>query len=252
MTSAPVVIRDDVDEHIRILTINRPDVRNACSREVGEFLDQELTQAECDDVRCVILTGSGDVAFSAGNDTRELQQLAADELRDLNRVREQWTWHWATTPLITVAALNGLAYGNGAILAMASDLRVGAAECSIKVTATGFGGANDTWILPALVGWSHAKDILLTGRVVGADELYRMGFLNRLADGDLLAEALALAREIASNPPSGPRDAKRLIHQAVGSSLATRFRNEALLQSQRLETTSMSALFNRSDATQPR
>jgi enoyl-CoA hydratase/carnithine racemase len=231
-------------EHIAVVTINRPEVRNATDREAGALLDAALTQAEQQGLRCLVLTGAGDVAFSAGNDIRELQQLNSSQLFDLNEERQRWTWHWMTTPVVTIAALNGLAFGNGAILAMSADLRVGSRQCSIKVTATGLGGANDTWILPSLIGWSAAKDVLLTGRRVPADELAAMGLLNRLVDPEhVQATALALAEEVAAHPPSGVQAVKRLIHESAGLPLRERFDREAAVQAAYLGANDLSDLF---------
>jgi 2-(1,2-epoxy-1,2-dihydrophenyl)acetyl-CoA isomerase len=241
---APLVVVERPSDNIAIFTINRPDVRNATDRRTSEILDESLTQAEHQGLRCVIVTGAGDLAFSAGNDVQELQRLSGAQAAQLDDDRQRWTWHWMNTPVITVAALNGLAYGNGAILAMTSDLRVGARNCSLKVTATGFGGANDTWVLPSLIGWSAAKDLLLTGRAVQADELHSMGLLNRLVDrADLLPTALALAEEIAANPPSGVQAVKRLTHQALGLTLRERFDREAALQADLIKSSNLNQLF---------
>jgi 2-(1,2-epoxy-1,2-dihydrophenyl)acetyl-CoA isomerase len=245
MTDAPPVLVERPSDQIAILTINRPAVRNATDRQTSELLDEHLTQAEHQGLRCLIVTGAGDVAFSAGNDIRELQQLTTVQAAQLNEDRQRWTWHWMTTPVVTIAAVNGLAYGNGAILAMTSDLRVGSRRCSLKVTATGLGGANDTWILPSLIGWSAAKDILLTGRAVHPDELRWMGLLNQVVDpGDLLPTALALAEQIAANPPSGVQAVKRLIHESVGLPLRERFDREAALQAELIKDSNFSQLFS--------
>jgi enoyl-CoA hydratase/carnithine racemase len=233
-------------EHVAVVTINRPHVRNATDRETGALLDAALTDAEQRGLRCLVLTGAGEVAFCAGNDISELTQLSSDQVCELNEQRQRWTWHWMTTPVVTIAALNGLAYGNGAILAMSADLRVGSRQSCMKVTATGLGGANDTWILPSLIGWSAAKDILLTGRQVPAEELRAMGLLNRLVDPEhVQATALALADQIAAHPPSGVQAVKRLIHESAGLPLRERFDREAAVQAAYLGANDLSDLSSR-------
>ncbi len=246
MTASSIVVTR-VNDHIAVVTINRPQVRNATDRQTSARLNEVLTQAEHQGLRCLIVTGAGDVAFSAGNDIHELAGLSRPELATLDEQRQRWTWHWATTPVVTIAALNGLAYGNGAILAMAADLRVGSVRSAMKVTATGFGGANDTWILPSLIGWSAAKDILLTGRRVPADELSAMGLLNRLVEPEQVMDtALSLAEQVAANPPSGVQAVKRLIHESAGLPLQERFDRESTLQAAYLSANGLSQLSQRS------
>jgi enoyl-CoA hydratase/carnithine racemase len=239
------VLRDRLDDGVVVLTINRPDVLNACSAQVSSLLERFLQEVEADrDARCVILTGARDRAFSAGNDIWEMVDLNHAANAALQKSREDLNWRWATLRVPTIAALNGLAAGYGTILAVSADLRVGGPQSTMTVTASSYGGANLTWNLPSLIGWSHAKDLLLTGRTVAADELLSIGLLNRFAStGSVLAAAVQLAQEIVSNPPQGVAIAKALIHGAPGRTLRERFDSElAAMDPVRQE--SASALFS--------
>jgi 2-(1,2-epoxy-1,2-dihydrophenyl)acetyl-CoA isomerase len=222
---------EDVDDHVRVFTLDRPEVMNATSIADIEELDALVAVAEADErVRCVVLTGAGE-AFCAGNDIHEMKGLDADEMGLMELRRRDPTYRWATAAVPTIAAINGACYGNGTILAVGSDLRVGGPATRMKVTATSYGGANLTWNLPALVGEAHARDLLLTGRVVDGEEAFRMGLLNRFAsDGDVVGEALRLAAVIAKNPPSGPVTVKRLINAAVGTTRQAQFDREHATQ----------------------
>ena len=222
---------EDAAEHVRVFTLDRPEVLNATRVADVVELDRLLHEAERDgDIRCVVLTGAGE-AFCAGHDIHEMQGLDADALTILELRRREATWHWANARLPTVAAVNGVSYGNGTLMAVGADLRVGGPQTRMKVTATKYGGANLTWSLPALIGESHARDLLLTGRVVDGEEAFRMGLLNRyVADGSVLEAAVQLAEEIAGNPPSGPVSVKHLINTASGAGRQAAFDREHAMQ----------------------
>lgn len=207
------------------LTINRPDSLNAVSVAVQRELDHQLSAAEGDpNIRAVVLAGAGDKALSAGYDIHELAAMSHDEHTLVQLQREEWLWHWANTPLPTVVACRGIVYGVGAILATCADLRVGGPSTTFKITATAYGGANLTWVLDALIGWSHAKDLLLTSRKVSAHEARDMGLLNRnVNDDEVFSTSVALAADIAALPPDGVREAKRLIQTGMGRDLRSRF-----------------------------
>src|SRR5579859_569825 len=140
---------------------------------------------------------------------------------------EDWTWRLASHPVPIVAAVNGVAHGMGAIIASCADLRIAAASATFRITATKYGGANLTWNLPLLIGWSHTKDLLLTSRTVSAQEAAGMGFANRVVpDQEVLSEALSVARSIAELPPEGVREVKRLLHEGAGAGLRARYDSE--------------------------
>ena len=215
-------------EGVAILTLNRPDAYNALDAQLYEELkDQVLAFADDDEVRAIVLTGAGEKAFSAGYDVKELVTFDPDfQLIDYYR-RDQWMYKIASSGIVVIAALNGLAYGGGANLAFACDMRVGSARSTFKVPAVAYAGLNSTWSLPNIVGHGIAKEWLLTGRVVSAEEAFQRGLLNHLvAPEDVLDKAVEIAGVIAGHPPVGPRAVKKLIDENIGRSRADALRAE--------------------------
>jgi 2-(1,2-epoxy-1,2-dihydrophenyl)acetyl-CoA isomerase len=212
-------------EGVVVLTLNRPDRLNAVTMDLQRRLDGELTQLESDNqTRCVVLTGGGERAFSAGYDVHEMADWSADELLMGLLERERWIWHVASTPVPVIAALNGITYGVGAIMASAVDHRIGCPETVWRFTAGEHGGANATWSLPSLVGRGRAAELLMTSRKIHAAEAEQIGLLDRVVEqDDVLDAAIATAAAIAANPAPGTRAIKRLLREHVGRGLEERF-----------------------------
>jgi enoyl-CoA hydratase/carnithine racemase len=213
---------------VAVLTLNRPRRLNAVTMDLQRRLDDALRKLEDDgETRCVVLTGAGERAFSAGYDVHEMSAWSEDELAAALAQREDWVWHVATTPVPMIAALNGLTYGVGAIMASSVDVRVGTPATTWRFTAGEHGGANATWSLPSLVGRGLAAELLMTSREIGVDEALRIGLLNRVVDAaQLMDSALDIAARIAAAPPAGPRAIKRLLREHVGATLEQRFAAE--------------------------
>jgi len=224
MTNDELLI-DRPQPGLTVLTINRPERLNAVTMEVQRRLDETLRALAADgETRCVVLTGAGQRAFSAGYDVHEMAAWSEEELTVALRQREEWVWHVATTPLPVIAALNGLTYGVGAIMASSVDIRIGTPEMTWRFTAGEHGGANATWSLPGLVGRGLAAELLMTSREIAAEEALRIGLLNRVVDrAALLDTAVGLAAQIAAAPVAGPRAIKRLLREHVGATLEHRF-----------------------------
>ena len=133
------------EDGVAVATLNRPGSLNAITMGLQERLDDALTRLEHDGhTRCLVLTGAGDRAFSAGYDLHEMAAWTADDLLLRLLERERWVWHFAVTPLPVVVALRGVTYGAGAILASAADVRCGTPDVKLKFTAAAYGGANAT------------------------------------------------------------------------------------------------------------
>lgn len=224
--SEPELLIDRPADGVAVLTLNRPDRLNAVTMELQARLDKALIELEADvSVRCLVLTGAGERSFSAGYDVHEMGQWSADELMLALLQREEWVWRVATHPQPIIAALNGLTYGVGAIMASSVDVRIGCPETVWRFTAGQHGGANATWSLPALVGRGRAAELLMTSRKVEAAEAERIGLLDRVvvAQDLLLGAAIETAVAIAASPPTGTRAIKRLLREHVGRTVEEAF-----------------------------
>lgn len=205
-----VVLVEHPRPEVAVVTLHRPDRLNAMSIElVVELFDALTTIAADNACRVVILTGSGR-AFCSGLDLKDHGVVPGIDGLQVGQIAQKSMWVYSRlTPLMrsmpqpVIAAINGDAYGGGMCLALGADLRF-AAE-GARFNATGIvNGLTSTemgasWLLPRLVGAAHSNDLLMTGRVVDADEAYRMGLVSRvLPADDLLTEARAVADRMAA------------------------------------------------------
>ena len=224
------------DEGVGVVTLNRPTVLNALSRALSRELDEAITELEADSkIGAIVFTGAGEKAFSAGADIHEMAKLAegADQPPE-DPGRAGYAWHIATCTKPTIGAINGLAYGGGAVMAASMDMRVGCEDTSFRFLAASYGRVNSTWNLPQQIGWPMAKELLFTARVVQAREAHRIGLLNHLVARDhLMGKTMELARQIAANDPRMIAGIKRLVLSNLGTSWEEMYRAE--LEAQRGE-----------------
>jgi enoyl-CoA hydratase/carnithine racemase len=211
-----------------LITLNRPEKLNALNYELACEIDEELTKIEQDDaVSVVVLTGAGPRAFSAGGDIHQLVKSTPEELVARSEVRSRATWHLATFPKPIIGAINGLAYGAGALLTSMLDIRVGCEHAEFQFLAAKYGRANSTWSLPLVVGIPKAKELLYTGRPVKAEEAERIGLLNQLVPCAELREAsLQMAQLISKSNSRMVQGIKRLLHEDIGMDWRGRYDNE--------------------------
>jgi enoyl-CoA hydratase/carnithine racemase len=213
----------DVEDGVETITLNRPEKLNAMNRRLMSELHTEVKRLEADDsVGCVVLTGAGTRAFSAGGDIHE--QLADDarytqeELDARRSGRGSYDISACSKPVIGM--MNGLAYGGAAVLASSLDMRVGCEGSRFRFLAAAYGRINSTWSLGSQIGWPQAKELLFTARVVEAEEAYRIGLLNHLVSREQLrAKTMELARMIASNHRGAVMGVKALLLEQKGESL---------------------------------
>lgn len=188
-----------------IIRLNRPEKLNALSREMILTLSDIFTKLEGQaDLRAVILTGAGDKAFSAGTDINELTRLDKDSAREVSERRQATCNRIENCAVPVIAAVNGIAAGGGCELALACHIRVASPSASFSLPETKLGiipGYGGTQRLAREVGKGRALDIMLTGRSIGAGEALQIGLINHIATGELMADALALAGEIANLAP---------------------------------------------------
>lgn len=212
------ILVETVEGGVGVVTLNRPKMLNALSSALTSELDEALTAFEDDpDVRCVVITGAGEKAFSAGADIHEMAAATPEALAERQQRRGAYTWHLATLKKPTIGAINGLAYGGAAVLSSSLDIRIGCERSSFRFLAASYGRINSTWTLPYVVGWARAKELLYTARVVSADEALQMGLLNKIVPpGELLDAAIEMGRQIAANTPEMVQGIKQILLEDIG------------------------------------
>lgn len=214
------ILIDKGDGAVWTITLNRAAALNAITMAMAARLLHILADAAADEqARCLIITGAGTEAFSAGFDIKEMADFDNDAMRDAFVRRDPLFKAIAMHPLPVITALNGKAFGAGALIAAAADFRIATRNTEFKVTAVNYGSANATWSLPRVVGLSRAKHILMTGRVVGSDEGLAIGLYDEIAEGDVVDCAFRLAKHIASKPASGISGIKLLANASFGGTL---------------------------------
>src|SRR5712664_4180897 len=213
-------------EGVAILTMNRPEQLNAMSYQFSTELHDAVTRMGADDeVGCIVITGAGNRAFSAGGDIHEQREddrrYTQGELDARNAVRARGSYEIGACLKPTIGMMNGLAYGGAGVLASSLDIRVGCENSKFRFLAAAYGRINSTWTLPNQVGWPIAKELLFTARVVEAEEAYRIGLLNHLVPSDQLrAKTMELARTIAGNNRASVIGVKALLLKQMGQGLA--------------------------------
>jgi enoyl-CoA hydratase len=204
-------LRVESSDGIAVVTIHRPEARNAINLEVVNEMHAALSGLADDaTTRVLILTGSGRMAFASGADIRELRdRRAADALRGINSSLFMTIERF---PLPTIAAVSGYALGGGCELALACDLRIAGESARFGQPEVGLGiipAAGGTYRLPRIVGAGRARELILTGRIIDADEALAIGLVNRLVpDERVLQEARATALVMARKGPLALRAAK--------------------------------------------
>lgn len=227
ITAGVLVRSQHAGDGVVLITLQRPEKLNAMSHEMLLELDAALKAADDDpEVSAIVVTGAGR-ALSAGLDMTEIATWTQEVsvIRQLDR--EALVWRWAALRKPLLVAVNGLAHGAGAILAVAADIRIGSPASEFRFTAIHGNYANNTWHLPKLVGVARATEYILTGRVVGAAEAERAGLLNHVVPADrVLPETIAMAAEIAANGQPGVLESKRLIRESVSKGFWQAFTDE--------------------------
>jgi len=204
-------------ETVAWITIDRPAARNAMTRAMGARLGELLEEARDDDaISVVVITGSG-ASFSAGLDRKEIA-------KGLEGKSEFPVELLVNFPKPTIAAINGLAYGGGATMAMACDLRVAAAGATITF-GLGKVGLVPEWgssyLLWRQIGYSRALDVMLTARTIAAPEALAMGLVNRVVPDDELTSAVTeLAIQIASLPAGTATAIKEVLRGGLDADFA--------------------------------
>lgn len=218
------------EDGVGIVTLNRPEVLNAMNRKLGaELLDAVQTLDRDDGIGCLVVTGAGDKAFSAGGDIKEQidddKRLSIAEQEKISNPRRALDIALCSKPVIGM--INGLAYGGAAVLASALDIRIGCELTRFRFLAAAYGRINSTWSLGSQIGWPQAKELLFTARIVEAEEAYRMGLLNHLVPREQLrAKTMEIARMIAKNHWGAVKGVKALLLEQQAEGLEARWAAE--------------------------
>lgn len=222
----------DKEDGVAIITLNRPEVLNAMNRKLSSELHESVLELNNDDeVGCIVLTGSGQRAFSAGGDIHEqrdrAQNLTQEERDQQDAARVHHQYDISASPKPIIGMMNGLAYGGGSVLASSLDFRLGCEHASFRFLAAAYGRINSTWTLTNQVGWPMAKELLFTGRVIEAEESYRIGLLNHLVPCDQLrSKTMEIATTIAGHRRESVMGIKDLLLQHKGCTLEQMWANE--------------------------
>ena len=226
---------------VALITLNRPDSLNALTSEVGRDFQTAIAEARERGARAVVLTGAGR-AFCAGGDLREMQKLAAREGRvdaffdEPLRLLNDCILLIRNTPLPFIAAVNGAASGGGCNLALACDLVVAGESSRFNQAFIKIGLVPDcggTFILPRLIGWRRATELMMTGDVVSAASALEMGMINAVVpDDELLARALAMAERLAAAPTVALGRIKELLEASATNNYGAQLELERKAQIQ--------------------
>ena len=220
----------EVEDGVALITLNRPESLNAMNRKLSIELHDAVKHAETDDgVGCIVLTGAGDKAFSAGGDIHE--QLSndakfSDAEMDAKRDNKD-RYDISASPVPIIGMINGIAYGGAAVLASSLDMRIGSDNTKFRFLAAAYGRINSTWTLPNQVGWPIAKELLFTARIVGGEEAYRIGLLNHyVPHAQLREKTMEIAKQIAKNHRGAVTGIKKLKLQQMTQSLEEQYETE--------------------------
>lgn len=219
------------DGHIAIVTINRPEARNAMSPEVIVRLDEAWKNVHDDDeVRVAIITGSGDKAFCSGADLGKLIPL----FTGARKPEDEWDEKILGDPMMSnrsllrnydtvkpvIAAVNGFAIAGGMEMLQGTDIRVASETAKFglqEVKWAIFPVAGSTVRLPRQIPYSSAMELLLTGNLIDADRALRLGLVNHVVPQDqVMAKAMELAKAIAQNGPIAVREIRRSVRECIG------------------------------------
>jgi len=245
-------VRLVVDRKVATLTLNRPDRKNPLTFESYAEIGNIFRAAAKDkSVKAFVITGEGG-NFCSGGDIFEiigpLVEMDTVGLLEFTRMTGEAVKAMRQCPQPIVAAIDGVCAGAGAILAMASDLRLGTAKAKVAFLFNRVGLAGCDMgacaILPRIIGQGRAAELLYTGRVMGGEEAERCGFFNRIAAAEnVLAEAEKLAREFADGPTFANAMTKRMLEMEWAMSVEQAIEAEAVAQALCMETEDFARAF---------
>ncbi len=234
---------ESIEDGVAVLTLNRPEALNALSMDIRHGLLNAMERyADDSAVRCIVITGAGR-AFSSGGDVKGMGDRAAQGYE----TRARGLQFSATIPMairkhpkVIIGMVNGVAAGAGMSLSMACDLRIAGKSARFTTAFLKIGLSGDwggTWTLTRLVGTAKARELFLMPDMISADEAFKLGIVNRVAeDADLRAATMEVARRIAEMPPVAVAAVKRNLFAAETENFATVLDVEAYNQARCSQT----------------
>ena len=222
------------DGAVATVAVNRPEALNALNLETITELRDRLREIAADAAtRAVVLTGAGEKAFIAGADIKYMSTLTVLEARTWGALGHECATLLETMPKPTIAAVNGFALGGGCEMALGCDIRYASTKAKLGQPEINLGilpGWGGSQRLARVVGIGIAKELIFTGRMVGAEEAARIGLVNAVFEPEeLLGKATALAQELAAKSPAAMMFAKQATNLSLQGGLADGLASEATL-----------------------
>ncbi|RSK26267.1 enoyl-CoA hydratase [Bacillus sp. HMF5848] len=236
----PLVLKEKVNEHIAIITLNRPEAANALSIQLLHELIDLVEQIHYDSsVRCVILTGAGENVFCAGADLKERAGMGDEDVKKHVALIRKAIDTVEKLPQPVICAINGAAFGGGLELALACDIRIAVANAKLGLTETSLGiipGAGGTQRLPRLIGTGKAKELIFTAAKINAKTAQQLGVVEQVVQEGAISNALILAEQISRNAPLALIHAKLAINKGIECDLETGLAIEEMAYEQIIRT----------------
>ena len=226
-------------DEFAVITLNRPEALNALSLEVVAELDRCFNEVEAGDARALLITGAGEKAFCAGADITEFMGRSMAVAKSAAERGQRTFARLDRLRVPSVAVINGYALGGGLELAMACTLRVATPNARVGLPEIKLGlmpGYGGTQRLPRLVGQGRALEMVMTGRMVDAEEAFSIGLVNRILEGDTLEAAMAYAREFSGYGLFALKLAREAVQRAGDAGLSDGLDIEADLNTIAFET----------------
>ncbi len=220
------ILVNSADESIAILTLNRPHAANAFNTRMTQELYQYFEQVatDCYDLRCIVVTGSGERAFCAGADLKERKKMDENQWLSQHLGIERMARAIRDCPVPTIGAINGAAYGGGCEIACLLDFIYACKTAVFALPETGIGiipGAGGTQTLARAIGERQALEAILTAAPFTADQACQWGLVNQICPAaELVPAVLETARKIAANAPIAVRQAKQSVRKGLQMSLS--------------------------------
>lgn len=224
-----------LEDGIGLLTINSPDTLNSLNTQVLKELEAWLEKVDPSELKVLIISGEGK-AFVAGADIGEMANLSEEEALAFGKLGSRIFRGIEKLPLPVIAAINGFALGGGCELALACDIRLASTRAKLGQPEVGLGitpGFSGTVRLPRLIGPGRAKELIYTGRIIGAQEALDMGLVNQLVEPEeLIDRAYELAGEIRKNSANAVALSKEAIDRGLDMDIDSAIELENQLFSQ--------------------